>query len=178
MIVDINSAPKRVDEDEDINLKRTAWIAECAKNQKAQATEVRLNIAIHEGLPHPKHWWNLDDAFTDDHDVEATTLWFNADVQAKYLLKAIETSYTGMTELFKSCFMWAPYYYRLIDDSEIVCKESKKQMFLTQLCANEWYAHVDSHLQDNLMILGESFDEPMMNDELINYLKLKLSYGI
>ncbi len=173
MIIDVNSVPIPVEENEEINLRRIAWISECTKNQKAQATEVRLNIAIHQGLPHPEHWWDLDNSLTDDHDIEATTLWFNADVQAKYVLKAIENNYTGMTKLFKSCFMWAPYHYRLIDNSEIVCKESKEQMYLTQLFANEWYAHVDWHLQDNLMILGEGFDEPMANDELINYLKLK-----
>ena len=132
---------------------------------------VRLNIALHEGIARPE-------GHTDEDEfVQATNLWFDADVAPELLLEIIEGGMKSMSDFFETCYYDATRFYRVWDNYspgehwEDVTELSESFSPATPLYHCEWHADVDWEKGKHFSILGEGFCEPMASDELVNYLK-------
>ena len=133
---------------------------------------VKLNICLHEGINRP-------DDHDDDELVQATNLWFDAELDAQDVLDAIEGGEEALGVLFGECYDEASRYYRIWDnyspgeDTEDVT-HLKDDEFTPDgpLYHSEWHADVDWDNGKFYSILGSSFGpEPTASEELITYLK-------
>ena len=132
---------------------------------------VKLNIALHDGIDRPE-------GHTDDDEiVQATNLWFDAEVSPEVLLEAIEGGTEEMGRLFEWCFDHAERYYRIWDNYcpgehwEDVTDLSHDFSPEDALCYGEWHADVEWDNGKFFTILGAGFVEPLASEELISYLK-------
>ncbi len=133
---------------------------------------VKLNICLHEAINRP------EDHTDDDEIVQATNLWFDAEVSAKDLLDAIESeTYDEMSQLFEQCYDEATRYYRIWDNYspgehwEDVTHLEDEFCPETSLGYYEWHADVDWDNGKFFSILGPGFGEEIASPELVAYLK-------
>ena len=132
---------------------------------------VSLNIALHEGIRRPE-------GHTDDDEiVQATNLWFDAEVSPELLLEIIEGGMEAMSDLFETCYHDATRYYRIWDNyspgehwEDVTDLESEFSPE-TPLYHCEWHADVDWNKGKWFSLLGSTFGEEMASDELVAYLK-------
>ena len=137
---------------------------------------IKLNIALHEGINRP------EDHDDDDEIVQATNLWFDAEVDASELLEAIEEGENSMSFLFGECYDNADRYYRIWDNyspgkhwEDVTDMKDDDFTPDAPLYYNEWHAEVDWDNGKFYSILGSSFSpEAMASPELIAYLKSKV----
>ena len=137
---------------------------------------VKLNIALHEGINRP------EDHEDEDEIVQATNLWFDAELEAEDLLEAIEGGEEAMSSLFGECYDNAERYYRIWDNyspgenwEDVTALKDDEFTPDSPLYYNEWHADVDWDNGKFYSILGSSFGpDPMASDELIAYLKSKV----
>ena len=132
---------------------------------------VKLNIALHGGIDRPA---GHDD---DDELVQATNLWFDAEVDAHDLLDAIDGGCVAMSELFSICYEEAQRFYRIWDSYqpgehwEDVTDSEDEFTPDAPLGYHEWHADVDWDNGRHFTILGTGFGEEMASPELITYLQ-------
>ena len=139
---------------------------------------IKLSIALHEGISRP------EDHDDEDEIVQATNLWFDAEVTPEHLLDVIANGMESMSDLFEREFWSATRYYRIWDNYhpgehwEDVTHLSRDFSPETPLCYHEWHADVDWDQGEFFSILGVGFCAPMASDELIDYLKSKRTLQI
>jgi hypothetical protein len=135
---------------------------------------VKLSIAFHEGINRPE---NHED---DDEMVQATNLWFDAEMPAEVLLDVInrcdDEHFEAMSGLFEICYEDATHFYRIWDNVSPATQEDVTHLsddFTPEsaLGHHEWHAEVDWDNGRYLTILGVGFSEEMASEELIDYLK-------
>ena len=134
---------------------------------------VKLSIALHDGINRPE---NHDD---EDEIVQATNLWFDAEMSAQVLLDVInrcDDDCEAMSALFEICYEDADRFYRIWDNYHQINEEdvthlSEEFTPESALSYHEWHAEVDWDNNRYLTILGVVFGEEMASAELINYLK-------
>ena len=136
---------------------------------------VKLNICLHEGINRPT---DHDD---DDELVQATNLWFDAELEAEDVLEAINEGEEALSVLFGQCYDQASRYYRIWDNyspgenwEEVTHLKDDEFTPDVPLSYNEFHADVDWDNGKFYSILGSSFSpQPTASEELINYLKEK-----
>ena len=136
---------------------------------------VILNIALHEGINRPQ------DHEDDDEIVQATNLWFTAEVDEQDLLDAIEDGEDSVSGFFGLLYDDATRFYRIWDNYspgehwEDVTTLSDEFTPDNAFFNNEWHADVDWDKGKFYSILGSSFaPAEMASPELVAYLKDKV----
>ena len=131
---------------------------------------IKLNIAFHEGIERPA---DHDD---DDEIVQATNLWFDAEIEPQDLLDAIEQGEQAVSDLLGCLYDEATRFYRIWDNYkpgehwEDVTNQPEDFTPENALDYHEWHADVDWDNGRYYSLLGSGFNEPIASDELINYL--------
>ncbi len=132
---------------------------------------VTLNIALHEGIARPENHTDEDEL------VQATNLWFDAEVAPELLLEVIKGGESAMSDFFSECYYDAKRFYRVWDNYspgesvEDVTELSADFSPETPLWNAEWHADVDWDNGRYFSILGAGFCEPLASEELVAYLK-------
>ena len=133
---------------------------------------VKLSVALHSAAPRPE-------GHTDEDElVQATNLWFDAEVEAQDLLDALEDGLQGVSRLFEVLYDEQTTFYRIWDNygpPEHEPTEEDKDEFTPEdaFYYGEWHAEVDWSNGRYLTLLGAGFDEPLASDDLIAHLKDK-----
>ena len=135
---------------------------------------IKLSIALHEGIRRP------EDHDDEDEIVQATNLWFDAEVSPELLLEIIEGGMESMSDFFETCYHDSERYYRIWDNYypgehwEDVTHLSHDFSPDNSLYNFEWHADVDWDKGNHFSILGAGFCAPIASEELIAYLKSQI----